>query len=83
MDHSYTNASQFEAQGYSSQMALARPFSIHVYCPDGTPVGLRIISKSNWTDRGLVCPRSLLPTVKSRKEFSQPGVYVLVGPPED
>ena len=83
MDHSYTNASQFEAQGYSSQMALARPFSIHVYCPDGTPVGLRIISKSNWTGRGLVCPRSLLPTVKSRKEFSQPGVYVLVGPPED
>jgi hypothetical protein len=30
-----------------------------------------------------VCPRSILPAVKSRREFSQPGVYVLVGPPED
>lgn len=61
----------------------ARPFSIRIFCPDGNPVGLRIISKSNWTGCGLVCPRSILPTVKSRKEFSQPGVYVLVGPPED
>lgn len=61
----------------------ARPFSIRIFCPDGNPVGLRIISKSNWTGCGLVCPRSILPIVKSRKEFSQPGVYVLVGPPED
>lgn len=68
-----------EAHGYSS----SRPFSIRIYCPDGTPVGLRIISKSNWTGRGIVCPRSLLPTAKSRKEFSQPGVYILVGPPEE
>jgi hypothetical protein len=61
----------------------ARPFSIRIFCPDGNPVGLRILSKSNWTGSGLVCPRSILPAVKSRKEFSQPGVYVLVGPPED
>lgn len=64
-------------------MPMGRPFSIRVFCPDGNPVGLRIISKSNWTGCGLVCPRSILPTVKNRKEFSQPGVYVLVGPPED
>jgi len=74
---------KFEAQGYSSQMTMARPFSIRIFCPDGNPVGLRILSKSNWTGCGLVCPRSILPAVKSRKEFSQPGVYVLVGPPED
>jgi hypothetical protein len=61
----------------------ARPFSIRIFCPNGDPVGLRKISKSNWTGCGLVCPRSILPSVKSRKEFSQPGVYVLVGPPED
>lgn len=24
----------------------ARPFSIRIFCPDGNPVGLRIISKS-------------------------------------
>ncbi|MEI8004024.1 MAG: GIY-YIG nuclease family protein [Methanothrix sp.] len=64
-------------------MTIGRPFSIRIFCPDGDPVGLRIISKSNWTGCGLVCPRSILPSVKSRKEFSQPGVYVLVGPPED
>jgi hypothetical protein len=80
MNHGYCNVSQFKAQGFASQ---ARPFSIRIFCPDGNPAGLRILSKSNWTGCGLVCPRSILPTVKSRKEFSQPGVYVLVGPPED
>jgi hypothetical protein len=80
MNHGYCNVSQFEAQGFASQV---RPFSIRIFCPDGNPVGLRILSKSNWTGCGLVCPRSILPAVKSRKEFSQPGVYVLVGPPED
>jgi hypothetical protein len=64
-------------------MPIGRPFYIRIFCPDGNPVGLRIISKSNWTGCGLVCPRSILPVVKSRKEFVQPGVYVLVGPPED
>jgi len=61
----------------------SRPFSIRIFCPDGNSVGLRIISKSNWTGCGIVCPRSILPSVKSRKEFSQPGVYILVGPPDD
>ena len=82
MDSGFEN-SNFEEQGYSSQLPTGRPFSIRIFCPDGNPVGLRIISKSNWTGCGLVCPRSILPTVKNRKEFSQPGVYVLVGPPED
>gem|GEM_PF-3833133 len=76
MSQGYSNGNQFEAQGFSQ----VRPFSIRIFCPDGNPVGLRIISKSNWTGCGLVCPRSILPAVKkSRKEFSQPGVYVLVG----
>lgn len=65
------------------QIPTVRPFSIRIFCPDGNPVGLRIISKSNWTGCGLVCPRALLPAVKSRKEFSQPGVYVLVGPSDE
>lgn len=79
MNYNYSNGTQFESQGFLH----ARPFSIRIFCPDGNPVGLRIISKSNWTGCGIVCPRSILPTVKSRKDFSQPGVYVLVGPPED
>lgn len=82
MNHS-SGSGQFDISGSSLLMPMGRPFSIRVFCPDGNPVGLRIISKSNWTGCGLVCPRSILPTVKSRKEFTQPGVYVLVGPPED
>ncbi|NPV63613.1 MAG: GIY-YIG nuclease family protein [Methanotrichaceae archaeon] len=62
---------------------MRKPFSIRIFCPDGNPGGLRIISKSNWNGCGIVCPRSILPAVKSRKEFSQPGVYVLVGPKEE
>jgi len=66
------------------QMPMGRPFSIRIFCPDGNPVGLRKITKSNWTGCGIVCPRPILPTEKARrKEFSQPGVYVLIGPPED
>ena len=82
LNHS-SGSDQFDVSGYSLQMPMGRPFSIRIFCPDGNPVGLRILSKSNWTGCGLVCPRSILPAVKSRKEFSQPGVYVLIGPPED
>ena len=80
LDHSYPNRVQ---SGSEMHPNYSHPFSIRIFCPDGNPVGLRIISKSNWTGCGLVCPRSILPVVKSRREFSQPGVYILVGPPED
>jgi hypothetical protein len=83
MNGGSSNGYPFEAQGYFSQIPIVRPFSIRIFCPDGNPVGLRKISKSNWTGCGIVCPRSILPAVKSREEFSHPGVYVLVGPPED
>lgn len=83
MNSGFANGCQFDARGDLSQVTIGRPFSIRIFCPDGNPVGLRIITKSNWTGCGVVCPRSILPSVKSRKEFSQPGVYVLVGPPED
>jgi hypothetical protein len=60
-----------------------RGFSIRIFLPDGTPDGVRIVEKSNWTGCGLVCPRPLLGTAKSRQEFNRTGVYVLVGPPEE
>jgi hypothetical protein len=62
---------------------VQRPFSIRVFLPDGTPEGLRIIEKSNWTGLGLVIPRQLLPAVRNRPELDAPGIYVLVGPPEE
>lgn len=60
-----------------------RPFSIRIFLPDGHPDGLKIVEKSNWTGRGVVFPRPILKDTKSREEFSQTGVYVLVGPSED
>jgi hypothetical protein len=59
-----------------------KPFTLRIFLPGGTPDGLRIIEKSNWSGRGLVCPRALLPEAKNRPEFGRAGVYVLLGPPE-
>ena len=59
-----------------------RPFSIRMFLPDGHPDGLRIVEKSNWTGKGIVFPRPILPDKKTRDEFKQTGVYVLVGPSE-
>jgi hypothetical protein len=61
----------------------SRPFSIKIYLPDGTPEGLRIVERSNWTGCGVVCPRAVFAEAKKRDEFEKMGVYVLVGPPED
>ena len=57
-----------------------RGFSLRLFLPDGTPDGLRVVEKSNWTGRGVVCPRSRFKNSKSRPEFDRTGVYVLVGP---
>lgn len=59
-----------------------KPYSIHILLPNGTPDGLRLVEKTNWTGKGVVCPRSVLQTAKSRSEFSRAGVYVLLGPGE-
>ncbi len=58
-------------------------FSISVFLFDGDPNGLRFIEKSNWTGKGVVCPRSRFPDVKTRIEFDKPGVYVLLGTSTD
>jgi hypothetical protein len=58
-----------------------RGFSIRIFLPDGSPDGLRIVEKSNWTGSGVICPRPLLKEMKGRPEFSRTGVYVLAGPP--
>lgn len=56
-------------------------FSIRIFLPSGSPDGLRIVEKSNWTGLGVVCPRPLFPTGRSRDEFERTGVYILLGPP--
>ena len=54
-----------------------------LYLADGTPAGLRIIEKSNWTGRGLDFARADWPRVKAREDFGRPGVYVLRGLGDD
>lgn len=60
-----------------------RPFSIKIFLPDGTPDGLKVIEKSNWTGCCVVFPRFIYPDRKQREEFNRTGVYVLVGPAEE
>lgn len=61
----------------------SRPTSIRIFLADGTPDGLRLIDKSNWTGRAVVVSRSEIERALARPELGQPGVYVLVGTAED
>jgi hypothetical protein len=60
-------------------MAHTKPFSIRIFMPEGQADGLKIVEKSNWSGRGVVCPRALLSDHKTRDEFSRTGIYILVG----
>jgi hypothetical protein len=60
-----------------------RPFSLRIFLPDGTPEGVRILEKSNWTGCGVYFPRSVFAEAKKRDEFGRTGVYILVGGSED
>lgn len=54
-------------------------FSIHIFMPDGSPEGLRIVTRDGWKGCAVVCPRALLADKKQRREFGFTGVYALVG----
>lgn len=55
-------------------------FSISIFFPDGKSDGLRVVEKSNWIGRCVVCPRARFVESKGRLEFERTGVYVLVSP---
>jgi hypothetical protein len=61
------------------------PFSLRIFVADGDPDGLRIVERSNWVGRALVFPRlaMALPSVTTRPELQQTGVYLLLAPRED
>ena len=59
-----------------------RGTSIRIYLADGTPDGLRIVERSNWTGRALMVSRSQYPEIRHRDELSRPGVYLLRGQAE-
>lgn len=55
-----------------------RPFSIRLFSPSGEPEGVLIASRDDWPGRAVIFPRALLGEVKGRKEYQQPGIYILV-----
>lgn len=62
---------------------MARPTSIRIFLTDGTPDGIRIVEKSNWTGRAVVGSRTQLADALVRDELNRPGVYVLAGTDDD
>jgi hypothetical protein len=61
---------------------MARPTSIRIFLADGSPDGIRVVEKSNWTGRAVVASRAQLTEALAREELRRPGVYVLVGTDE-
>lgn len=58
--------------------------SLRIFLPEGTPEGVRLVSKSNWTGLAVASSRSRYPSARvEREEFRRPGVYLLTGPPEN
>ena len=60
-------------------MSSQPPFSLRIFVADGDPDGLRIVERSNWIGRTLIFPRALYTHVRTRAEFQQTGVYLLLG----
>lgn len=61
---------------------MKKGISVKLFLVDGTPEGLKLIEKSNWTGIGLMCNRAQFAEIQKRPEFDRPCVYVLLGPNE-
>ncbi|HEY5435494.1 MAG TPA: GIY-YIG nuclease family protein [Candidatus Limnocylindrales bacterium] len=57
--------------------------TIRIFLADGTPLGIRLIEKSNWTGRAIDFARPDWVRARSRDDFGKPGVYVLTGVTDD
>jgi hypothetical protein len=66
----------------ATAVSPARGVSIRLYLVDGSPAGLWVVEKSNWTGIALMWPRAIHADAHLRPELERPGVYVLVGPSE-
>ena len=56
-----------------------KPFSVRIFLQDGHADGVRVVSRSKWSGRGLVIPRAALAAELGRTELKAPGVYLLDG----
>ena len=61
-----------------SEQLQMRPFSIRLFSPSGAPDGILVASRDDWPGRAVIFPRTLVGEVKGRKEYLQPGIYILV-----
>ena len=59
--------------------SVRRGTSVRLFLEDGTPDGLRTVTKSNWTGLATMCSRTQYLQVRAREDFGRPGVYMLVG----
>lgn len=64
-------------------MIAPQPFSLRIFVADGDPDGLRLVDRSNWIGKAVIFPRALYTQVRSRDEFKQTGIYLLLGPRTD
>jgi hypothetical protein len=64
---------------------MTNSFSLRIFVADGDPDGLRIVDRTNWNGKALVFPRAAWaqPSVATRPELQQTGVYLMLGPRED
>jgi hypothetical protein len=58
---------------------VADPYTIRIFVEDGDPEGVRIIDHMNWTGQAVVFPRDKWTDIRGRKDFDEPGVYILIG----
>ena len=56
-----------------------KSFSVRIFLQDGQADGVRVVSRSKWSGRGLVIPRDSLAAELARAELKAPGVYLLSG----
>ena len=57
--------------------------TIRIFLADGTPLGIRVVEKSNWTGRAIDFARADWGRARTREDFGKPGVYVLAGTTDD
>lgn len=57
---------------------MPSPFTTKLFAPSGSPDGVIVASRDDWPGRAIIFPRELVGEVKGRKEYSEPGVYLLV-----
>lgn len=57
-----------------------RGVTIRIFLVDGTPQGLRLVERMNWTGSFLAFARADYASARARPEVSRTGVYVLLGP---